>query len=147
MVSWPTDSQTVPMASSCPTPIATNTAPSRTSHRYTTGETYVKVAGRPGAVRVPDHRPARSGDRCVRVPQAGYRCGETVPRHLHNTGQYENNRCECDHGRLKARLRPIRGLKTDRTASVRDPKGTRSTRIPHDRRSANATVPYTIIVK
>jgi hypothetical protein len=24
----------------------------------------------------------------------------------------------CDHGRLKARLRPMRGLKTDRTASV-----------------------------
>jgi IS6 family transposase len=23
---------------------------------------------------------------------------------------------ECDHGRLKARLRPMRGLKTDRTA-------------------------------
>jgi transposase-like protein len=28
------------------------------------------------------------------------------------------NRLECDHGRLKARLRPMRGLKTDRTASV-----------------------------
>jgi transposase-like protein len=37
---------------------------------------------------------------------------------LHNTGQYENNRVECDHGRLKARLRPMRGLKTNRTASV-----------------------------
>ncbi|MCP3911805.1 MAG: DDE-type integrase/transposase/recombinase [Actinomycetia bacterium] len=30
----------------------------------------------------------------------------------------DNNRIECDHGRLKSRLRPIRGLKTDRTASV-----------------------------
>ena len=28
------------------------------------------------------------------------------------------NRVECDHGRLKARLRPMRGLKTDRTAGV-----------------------------
>jgi transposase, IS6 family len=28
------------------------------------------------------------------------------------------NRVECDHGRLKARLRPMRGLKTNRTASV-----------------------------
>ena len=27
-------------------------------------------------------------------------------------------RVECDHGRLKARLRPMRGLKRDRTASV-----------------------------
>jgi IS6 family transposase len=35
-----------------------------------------------------------------------------------NTEQYANNRIECDHGRLKARLRPMRGLKTDRTASV-----------------------------
>ena len=32
--------------------------------------------------------------------------------------QYENNRVECDHGRLKARLRPKRGLKTERTASL-----------------------------
>jgi transposase-like protein len=38
--------------------------------------------------------------------------------YLRYTGQYENNRCECDHGRLKARLRPMRGLKTNRTASV-----------------------------
>jgi len=43
---------------------------------------------------------------------------ELLPAGLHNTGQYENNRVECDHGRLKARLRPMRGLKTDRTASV-----------------------------
>ena len=35
---------------------------------------------------------------------------------LHNTVQYANNRVECDHGRLKARLRPMPGLKTDRTA-------------------------------
>ena len=41
-----------------------------------------------------------------------------IPAAFHNTGQDENNRCECDHGRLKARLRPMRGLKTDRTASI-----------------------------
>jgi transposase-like protein len=41
---------------------------------------------------------------------------EVAPRALHNTEQYANNRVECDHGRLKARLRPMRGLKTDRTA-------------------------------
>lgn len=33
-------------------------------------------------------------------------------------GQYGINRCECDHGRLKSRLRPMRGLKSDRTASI-----------------------------
>ena len=43
---------------------------------------------------------------------------ELVPDAVHNTDQYANNRVECDHGRLKARLRPMRGLKTDRTASV-----------------------------
>ena len=37
---------------------------------------------------------------------------------MHTTGPYASNRIECDHGRLKARLRPLRGLKTDRTASV-----------------------------
>ncbi len=37
---------------------------------------------------------------------------------FHNTEQYENNRCEADHGLLKARQRPMRGLKTDRTVSI-----------------------------
>ena len=41
-----------------------------------------------------------------------------IPAAFHDTGQYENNRCEADHGRLKSRLRRVRGLKTDRTASV-----------------------------
>ena len=41
-----------------------------------------------------------------------------IPAAWHNTGKYENNRVECDHGRLKARLRPMRGVKTNRTASV-----------------------------
>jgi transposase-like protein len=38
-----------------------------------------------------------------------------VPR---DTTQYANNRVEWDHGRLKTRLRPMRGLCTDRTAST-----------------------------
>ena len=41
-----------------------------------------------------------------------------LPMVHHNTEQYANNRVECDHGRLKARLRPMRGLKTDRGARV-----------------------------
>ncbi len=41
---------------------------------------------------------------------------ELVPTALHNTEQYANNRVEADHGRLKARLRPMRGLKTFRSA-------------------------------
>ena len=43
---------------------------------------------------------------------------ELVPDSLHDTTQYANNRVEADHGRLKARLRPMHGLKRDRTASV-----------------------------
>jgi IS6 family transposase len=43
---------------------------------------------------------------------------DLLPATVHNTEQYANNRVECDHGRLKARLRPMRGLKTDHTASV-----------------------------
>jgi transposase-like protein len=43
---------------------------------------------------------------------------ELIPAAFHNTAQYANNRVEADHGRLKSRLRPMRGLKTDRTARV-----------------------------
>jgi len=32
--------------------------------------------------------------------------------------RYANNRVEADHGRLKARLRPMRGVKTFRSARV-----------------------------
>ena len=41
-----------------------------------------------------------------------------MPAAFHNTEQYANNRVECDHGRLKARLRPMRGLKCDRSARL-----------------------------
>jgi transposase-like protein len=43
---------------------------------------------------------------------------ELLPDVLHDTTQYANNRIEWDHGRLKARLRPMRGLRTDQSASV-----------------------------
>ena len=43
---------------------------------------------------------------------------ELLPAAWHRTEQYANNRLECDHGRLKARLRPMRGLKQDRSARV-----------------------------
>ena len=41
---------------------------------------------------------------------------ELLPAAVHDTEQYANNRMECDHGKLKARLRPMRGLKTFRSA-------------------------------
>jgi IS6 family transposase len=55
-----------------------------------------------------------------------HRSGAGLPGHaggaaasgMHRTDQYANNGIECDHGRLKARLRLMRGLKQDRSARV-----------------------------
>jgi len=43
---------------------------------------------------------------------------ELLPAAWHRTDQYANNRVEADHGRLKARLHPMRGFKQDRSARV-----------------------------
>jgi IS6 family transposase len=40
---------------------------------------------------------------------------DLFPEVLHDTSQFANNRIECDHGRLKARHLPMRGLGTDLT--------------------------------
>jgi transposase-like protein len=49
---------------------------------------------------------------CPRVP------GELVPSALHAVERHANNPAEADHGRLKARLRPVRGLKRRRSARI-----------------------------
>ena len=41
-----------------------------------------------------------------------------LPAAWHRTEHYANNRVEADHGRLKARLRPMRGLKQDRNTRI-----------------------------
>jgi len=43
---------------------------------------------------------------------------ELAPAAWHRTDQDANNRVEADHGRLKAWLRPMRGLKQDRSARI-----------------------------
>jgi transposase, IS6 family len=43
---------------------------------------------------------------------------DLLPAAWHRTDRYANNRVEGDHGRLTARLRPMRGLKQDRSARV-----------------------------
>ena len=43
---------------------------------------------------------------------------ELIPSALHTVEQYANNPVEVDHGRLKARLRPMRGLKRQRSARI-----------------------------
>ncbi len=43
---------------------------------------------------------------------------ELAPSAWHHTEPYANNRIEADHSQLKRRLRPMRGLKTDRTTRI-----------------------------
>jgi transposase-like protein len=43
---------------------------------------------------------------------------ELLPAAWHHVEQYANNPIEADHGKLKHRLRPMRGLQTDRTAQI-----------------------------
>jgi transposase-like protein len=43
---------------------------------------------------------------------------ELLPSAWHHVEQYANNPIEADHGQLKRRLRPMRGLQTDRTAQM-----------------------------
>ena len=44
--------------------------------------------------------------------------GLSAPAGWHHVEQHANNPIEADHGQLKHRLRPMRGLRTDRTAQV-----------------------------
>ena len=122
-------------------------APPRPGDRWFVDETYVKVAGRwtylyraidqYGQVidvwlsRRRDLTAARAffsralalgtvpvevtTDRAPVYPRV---LDELVPSALHTTEQYANNGVEADHGRLKARLRPMRGLKRFRSARI-----------------------------
>jgi IS6 family transposase len=54
-------------------------------------------------------------DRAAAYPRV---LDELVPAACHVTEQYGNNSIEADHGRLKSRLRPMRGLKQLRCARV-----------------------------
>jgi hypothetical protein len=58
----------------------------------------------------------RGGDRRRRgVPAV---LDEPIPSAWHHVERYANNWIEADHSQLKHRLRPMRGLQTDRTAQV-----------------------------
>jgi IS6 family transposase len=61
-------------------------------------------------------RPAEvTTDRAPAYPRV---LDELLPAACHVTEQYANNPVEADHGRLKARLRPMRGLKRLRSIRV-----------------------------
>ena len=61
------------------------------------------------------HPSAVTTDKAPAYPRVLY---ELVPAACHLTERYGNNRIEADHGRLKARLRPMRGLKQLRSVRV-----------------------------
>jgi transposase-like protein len=116
--------------------------------RWQVDETYVKVAGRWRYVDraidqfgqvidvlVSARRDADAAHRCFeraigttkvaavevvtdRAPTYPQVLDELLPAAWHRTDRYANNRVEADHGRLKARLRPMRGRKQDRSARV-----------------------------
>jgi len=54
-------------------------------------------------------------DRATAYPRV---LDELIPSALHTIEPYANNPVEADHGRLKARLRPMRGLKRHRSAQI-----------------------------
>jgi transposase-like protein len=98
--------------------------------RWFVDETYVKVAGRwvyPHRaidqfgqvidILVAEKRDLAgvSTDRAPAYPRV---LDELLPSSCHVTEQYANNAVEADHGRLKARLRPMRGLTQLRSARV-----------------------------
>jgi transposase-like protein len=120
----------------------------RPGDRWFVDETYVKVAGRWRCVYraidqfgqvidvfVSVHRDAKAArrfferaigmtkvtpvevvtDRAATYPRV---LEDLLPAAWHRTERYANNRVEADHGRLKSRLRPMRGLKQDCNARV-----------------------------
>jgi transposase-like protein len=130
----------------CQHPRRPPTLPTRDRDRWFVDETYVKVARRwrypyravdqYGQVidvflseerdtatarrfftRALTHGPAPVEITTDKAPAYLRVLDELVSEALHVTDQYANSRIEADHGRLKARLRPIRGLKCFRSAA------------------------------
>ena len=92
-----------------------------------------QVATRRFFTRALEHgsRPSEvSTDRAPAYPRV---LDELLPSACHVMEQYANNLIESDHGRLKSRLRPMRGLKRLRSARVI------SADMPSSRTSAEAT--------
>jgi transposase, IS6 family len=65
-----------------------------------------------------EHGPPPSEVTTDRAPTYPRVLDELLPSACHVTQQYANNPVEADHGLLKARLRPMRGLKRLRSAHV-----------------------------
>src|SRR5918911_921800 len=68
--------------------------------------------------RTLEHGPAPTEVSTDRAPAYPRVLNELLPAARHVMEQYANNAIEADHGRLKSRLRPMRGLKQLRCARV-----------------------------
>jgi transposase, IS6 family len=68
--------------------------------------------------RALEHSPGPTEVTTDRAPAYPRVVDELLPAASHVTEQYANNPVEADHGRLKARLRPMRGLTRLRSAHV-----------------------------
>jgi len=104
-----TTTSTAIQASACTRrPLPSTTAPVTRIQARRARALQQAYAASPSRFRRPlHHRPAYR-----RVP------GELIPSALYTVEQYANNPVEADHGRLKARLRPMRGLKSYRSARI-----------------------------
>ena len=76
------------------------------------------VATRRFFTRALQHGPSPTEVTTDRAPAYPRVLDELLPAACHVTEQYANNPIEADHGRLKSRLRPMRGLKRLRSARV-----------------------------
>lgn len=65
-----------------------------------------------------EHGPCPAEVSTDRAPAYPRVLEELLPSACHLTEQYANNAVEADHGRLKSRLRPMRGLKWLRSARL-----------------------------
>ena len=72
-------------------------------------------ASSPGRCAPAPSRPKVTTDRGPVCPRV---LDELIPPALHTVEQYANNPVEAGHGRLKARLRLMRGLKRHRSARI-----------------------------
>ncbi len=69
-------------------------------------------------IRALEHGPCPTEVTTDRAPAYPRVIEELIPAACHVTEQYANNLVEADHGLLKARLRPMRGLKRLRSARM-----------------------------
>ncbi len=69
----------------------------------------------PGAGHHEGHPGEVTTDKAAVYPNV---VNELAPGAWHCTEAYANNRMEADHGQLKRRLRPMRGLKSDHQARI-----------------------------